>query len=115
MARASCTAYTELGCPAPPDVEVLCETLPEEELFPPRPGTSWEAPMPATPGARLGVRPPLPADGGDARDGHPHAEPVAARHRFRPPGDALRGGWPNSLRGCAACDPAPPLFSGLLD
>jgi beta-mannosidase len=42
MARASCTAYTEFGCPAPPDVEVLRETLPVEELFPPRPGTSWE-------------------------------------------------------------------------
>ena len=42
LARASATAYTEFGCPAPADVEVLKETLPEEELFPPRPGTSWE-------------------------------------------------------------------------
>ena len=42
LARASCTAYTEFGCPAPADVEVLRETLPAEELFPPRPGTSWE-------------------------------------------------------------------------
>jgi beta-mannosidase len=42
LARASATAYTEFGCPAPADVEVLRETLPEEQLFPPRPGTSWE-------------------------------------------------------------------------
>ncbi len=42
LARASCTAYTEFGCPAPPDAEVLRETLPEDQVFPPRPGTSWE-------------------------------------------------------------------------
>lgn len=42
LARASATAYTEFGCPAPADVEVLRDTLPEEELFPPRAGTSWE-------------------------------------------------------------------------
>jgi hypothetical protein len=43
LARASCTAYTEFGCPAPADTEVLRETLPKDELFPPRPGTSWES------------------------------------------------------------------------
>jgi beta-mannosidase len=42
MARASATAYSEFGCPAPADAEVLRETLPPDELFPPRPGTSWE-------------------------------------------------------------------------
>jgi beta-mannosidase len=42
LVRASATAYTEFGCPAPAEAEVLRETLPEDELFPPRPGTSWE-------------------------------------------------------------------------
>jgi beta-mannosidase len=42
LARASATAYTEFGCPAPADAAVLRETLPAAELFPPRPGTSWE-------------------------------------------------------------------------
>ena len=43
LARASATAYTEFGCPAPADAEVLRQTLPEDELFPPRPDTSWES------------------------------------------------------------------------
>jgi beta-mannosidase len=43
LARASCTAYTEFGCPAPPHADVLRETLPKDEVFPPRPGTSWES------------------------------------------------------------------------
>jgi beta-mannosidase len=43
MARSSATAYTEFGCPAPADAEILRETLPDEELFPPRPDTSWES------------------------------------------------------------------------
>ncbi len=43
MARSSATAYTEFGCPAPADAEILRETLPDDELFPPRPDTSWES------------------------------------------------------------------------
>jgi beta-mannosidase len=41
--RSSFTAYTEFGCPGPSPVEVLKTFIPENQLFPPRPGTSWES------------------------------------------------------------------------
>jgi beta-mannosidase len=37
------TAYSEFGCAGPSPVEVLRTFIPEDELWPPRPGTSWEA------------------------------------------------------------------------
>jgi len=40
--RAACTAYTEFGCPGPAAADYLRRFIPEEELFPPRPGTAWE-------------------------------------------------------------------------
>lgn len=40
--NASCTAYTEFGCPGPSPVDYLKTFIPEEDLFPPRPGTAWE-------------------------------------------------------------------------
>ncbi len=43
MARAKFTAYTEFGMPAPASVEVLRTIIPENELWPPKPGTSWES------------------------------------------------------------------------
>jgi beta-mannosidase len=43
MARARYTAYTEFGMPAPASVEVLKTIIPKEELWPPKPGTSWES------------------------------------------------------------------------
>ncbi|NJM94602.1 MAG: hypothetical protein HC842_08020, partial [Cytophagales bacterium] len=43
MARARHTAYPEFGAPAPASVAVLQSFIPEEELFPPRPGTAWES------------------------------------------------------------------------
>ena len=43
MNRAHNTAYTEFGMPAPSSVEILRSIIPEEELWPPRPGTSWES------------------------------------------------------------------------
>jgi beta-mannosidase len=43
LAEAKGTAYSEFGCPAPADVETLRATLPADELFPPRPGTSWQS------------------------------------------------------------------------
>ncbi len=42
MAESKSTAYTEFGMPGPSPVEVLKSIIPEEELFPPMPGTSWE-------------------------------------------------------------------------
>lgn len=42
MPRARNTAYSEFGVPAPAAVDVLKKIVPEEELFPPKPGTSWE-------------------------------------------------------------------------
>ncbi len=42
MPREGFTAYTEFGVPSPSDAEYLKNFIPEEELFPPRPGTSWE-------------------------------------------------------------------------
>lgn len=43
MPKASNTAYTEFGVPAPASVEQLRSFIPPEELFPPRRGTSWES------------------------------------------------------------------------
>ncbi len=43
MAEAKNTAYTEFGMPGPSPVEILKTIIPEEELFPPMPGTSWES------------------------------------------------------------------------
>lgn len=43
MARARNTAYTEFGMPAPSSVDVLKSIIPEKELWPPKPGTSWES------------------------------------------------------------------------
>ena len=43
MQKASNTAYTEFGCPGPSPAEYLKRFIPEDELYPPRPGTSWEA------------------------------------------------------------------------
>lgn len=42
MPRSSNTAYAEFGCPGPSSVEYLRRIIPEEELFPPKPGTAWE-------------------------------------------------------------------------
>lgn len=43
MARAKFTAYTEFGMPSPASVEILKKIIPPDELWPPRPGTSWES------------------------------------------------------------------------
>ncbi len=43
MNRAHFTAYTEFGMPSPSPVELLETILPDEELWPPQPGTSWES------------------------------------------------------------------------
>ncbi len=43
MTRAHNTAYTEFGVPSPSSVAVLRTIIPQEELWPPRPGTSWES------------------------------------------------------------------------
>lgn len=43
MARAHYTAYTEFGMPAPASVEILKTIIPKEELWPPKPGGSWES------------------------------------------------------------------------
>ena len=43
MARAHYTTYTEFGMPAPSSVAVLKTIIPKEELWPPKPGTSWES------------------------------------------------------------------------
>jgi len=37
------TAYSEFGVPAPASVEVLKKIIPENELWPPKEGTSWES------------------------------------------------------------------------
>jgi beta-mannosidase len=42
FSAASCTAYTEFGCPGPSSVEYLKRFIPESELWPPRPGSSWQ-------------------------------------------------------------------------
>ena len=43
MARSKFTAYTEFGIPAPASVGILKTIIPKEELWPPKPGTSWES------------------------------------------------------------------------
>ena len=43
MARSKFTAYTEFGMPAPASVEILKTIIPKEELWPPKPGASWES------------------------------------------------------------------------
>jgi beta-mannosidase len=43
MSRSKFTAYTEFGMPSPASVEILKKIIPPEELWPPRPGTSWES------------------------------------------------------------------------
>ncbi len=43
MPRASATAYTEYGMPGLSPVELLRKIIPENELFPPEPGSSWES------------------------------------------------------------------------
>jgi beta-mannosidase len=40
--KAACTAYTEFGVAGPAPRAVLESFLPPGDLFPPRPGTSWE-------------------------------------------------------------------------
>ncbi len=42
MPQAHHTAYTEFGMPGPSSVEVLKSFIPEDQLFPPEPGTVWE-------------------------------------------------------------------------
>lgn len=43
MRESKSTAYTEFGMPGPSPVEILKSIIPEDELFPPMPGTSWES------------------------------------------------------------------------
>ncbi len=43
MNRAHNTAYTEFGMPAPSRMEILEAIMPGDELWPPKPGTSWES------------------------------------------------------------------------
>lgn len=40
--QSSYTAYPEFGCPGPSPVDYLRTFIPPAELWPPRPGTSWE-------------------------------------------------------------------------
>ncbi len=40
--NASNTAYTEFGCPGPASVEAIQKMIPNDELWPPCPGGSWE-------------------------------------------------------------------------
>ncbi len=42
MKRANNTAYTEFGMPSASPVDILKSIIPENELWPPKPGTSWE-------------------------------------------------------------------------
>ncbi|MFA5056772.1 MAG: hypothetical protein WC485_01550 [Opitutaceae bacterium] len=42
FAQSSHTACPEFGCPGPSSVEYLKRFIPESELWPPRPGTSWQ-------------------------------------------------------------------------
>ena len=42
MQRSEATAYTEFGMPGTASVELLKKIIPEEDLFPPMPGSSWE-------------------------------------------------------------------------
>jgi beta-mannosidase len=40
--KASNTAYTEFGRSSPASLEILESIIPKEELFSPKPGTTWE-------------------------------------------------------------------------
>jgi beta-mannosidase len=42
MPQSNNTAYTEFGCPGPSPAQYLKTFIPESELFPPLPGTTWE-------------------------------------------------------------------------
>ncbi len=42
FAAASGTAYSEFGCPGPSPVDYLKKFIPESELWPPQPGSSWQ-------------------------------------------------------------------------
>ena len=41
--KTKATAYTEFGIPATPSVEYLKTFIPEDELYPPKPGGTWQA------------------------------------------------------------------------
>ena len=43
MRRANNTAYTEFGMPGASSVDILKKIIPPSELWPPKPGTSWES------------------------------------------------------------------------
>lgn len=43
MMKAHNTAYTEFGVPGPASVSILKTIIPPDELWPPKPGTSWES------------------------------------------------------------------------
>jgi beta-mannosidase len=43
MNRSKFSAYTEFGVPAPASEDLLKTIIPAEELWPPKPGTSWES------------------------------------------------------------------------
>ncbi|MFN8254386.1 MAG: hypothetical protein U0W24_01775 [Bacteroidales bacterium] len=43
MQKAHNSAYTEFGVPSPSSVEILKIIIPSNELWPPKPGTSWES------------------------------------------------------------------------
>lgn len=43
MPKSTATAYTEFGMPGASDPDLLKKIIPEKELFPPMPGTSWES------------------------------------------------------------------------
>ncbi len=43
MERAHFTAYTEFGMPGPSSVEILESIIPDDQLWPPKPGTAWES------------------------------------------------------------------------
>lgn len=43
FAAAHYTGYTEFGIPGPASTETLRRLIPPDELFPPRPGTQWQA------------------------------------------------------------------------
>ncbi|MBC8080042.1 MAG: hypothetical protein H7X86_06840, partial [Gorillibacterium sp.] len=43
LPKSANTAYTEFGVPGPASVETLRSFIPEDELFPPKRGTTWES------------------------------------------------------------------------
>jgi beta-mannosidase len=42
MPKSAYTAYTEFGVPSPSPADILKSFIPEDQLFPPKPGTVWE-------------------------------------------------------------------------